>query len=201
MGTLKVHQKTHRGEISGWAHSQHLLTTCSVCWLHGLTDAWGAQTLDSLMAQGSHYPWKDAVLSPSWSFLEETGPRWWSITLPSICPTSNNAFHGLIKHMVSAPNSLLGKYVRGAFSGLFAYGYMMWTRMVVIWVLLKIVLLCFSIEKSYSKKKKKVDEVRTHDTGIACVLIWIGLVLVFTNIITEKFCSIINMVQKFSVVV
>lgn len=108
------------------------------------------------MAQGSHYPWKDAVLSPSWSFLEETGPRWWSISLPSICPTCNNAFHGLIKHMVSAPNSLLEKYVHGAFSGLFAYGYMMWTRMVVIWVLLKIcVIMFFHREKLLKKQNKK----------------------------------------------
>lgn len=167
-----------------------------------MTDAWGAQTLDSLMAQGSHYPWKDAVLSPSWSFLEKTGPIWRSISLPSICPTRNNAFHGLIKHMVSAPDNLLGKCVHGAFSGLFAYGYMKWTRMVVFWVLLKIVLLYFFHREKLLKKKKKVDEVHTHDIGITCALIWIGLVLVFTRIITEKFWSIIfNMVQKFNVVV
>lgn len=91
--------------------------------------------------------WEDAMVSPSWSFLDKAGPRWGPLALPSICITCNNAFHGLIEHMFSGPNSLVGSVSVVPFLDSL-HRCIIWPRMVMIWVLVKIVSLYSSIKKT-----------------------------------------------------
>lgn len=122
MGRLKGHRRTRHWEISGWAHSLTHFAH-NVC-LHGdCMDDWtigGPNSFHSLMAQWEPLPLEGCQLSPSWCFLEEAGLSWWPKALPSICPTWNTVFHGVLEHMVSGPNGLVGSVFCADFSGLFA---------------------------------------------------------------------------------